>query len=125
MRLLLDTHAVLWALEDSPRLSEAARRALLASTSVVLVSPVSAYELSFKAAVGRLPPLPRPFAELCAEQGFAELPFTSRHADLAARLPLVNRDPWDRILAAQALLEGLTLVTRDPRVAALGPVVLW
>lgn len=125
MRLLLDTHAVLWALSDSPRLSGTARRVLMSDTSEVFVSPVSAYELAFKAALGKLPPLPRPFAELCADQAFTELPVTSRQADLAARLPLVHRDPWDRILAAQAILEGLTLLTQDPALAALGPATLW
>jgi PIN domain nuclease of toxin-antitoxin system len=125
MRLLLDTHALLWAMEDSPQLSERARNAVLHPKAEVRVSAVSAYELALKARLGRLPSLPQPLAVLIQAQGFTPLPVTTAHAELAGSLPTAIRDPWDRLLAAQSLLEGLTVVTRDPALAELGARVLW
>lgn len=125
MKLVLDTHAVLWSLLDSPRLSERVRAALVDPQVVVLVSAVSTYELAFKAALGKLPPLPAPLAELAVAQGFALLPVNHRHAELAAGLPLVSRDPWDRILVAQAMAESALLVSADAAVTSLGATVFW
>ncbi len=125
MRLLLDTHAVLWILEQSRRLSPRASDAILDPANEIVVSAVSIYELEFKSTLGRLDVLPKPLRMLMQEIGFEELPITPAHAERAARLPLVCRDPWDRVLAAQAILEGLTVVTRDPVIAALGARTLW
>ncbi len=107
-------------------MSPRARRAIEESASgEVLFSPVSCYELGLKMAANKMTPLPGPFLELARGQGFVELPISARHADLAARLPSAHKDPWDRVLAAQAICEGMSIVSRDPRIAALGATVLW
>lgn len=125
MKLLLDTHAVLWSLVDSPRLSARVRTALQDPSVQVTVSAVSTYELAFKVALGKLPPLPAPLADLARAQGFELLPVNHRHAALAAGLPLANRDPWDRILVAQSGAEGALLVSADGAMSALGAAVFW
>lgn len=123
--MLLDTHALIWWFEDAPTLSAAARAAIQADFSSMLFSPVSIYETEYKIASGKMKPLHASFIELTRSQGFIELPISARHADLAARLPSSHKDPWDRVLAAQAICEGMAVVTRDPRIAALGATVLW
>lgn len=125
MRLLLDTHVLLWSFENSPRLSRRARTALLTPGAEALFSPVSVFELAYKTEIGKLPALPAPVRELAVAQGFRELPLTAGQAQLAAVLPLAHKDPWDRLLTAQALIEGLTLLTCDPAIAGLGAQVLW
>jgi PIN domain nuclease of toxin-antitoxin system len=125
MSLLLDSHAALWVFEDSHRLSKVARDAIAAPGATVLVSAASAYELTWKSTLGKLPPLPRPFMALAIEHGFSELPIAGAHAEFAARLAPVHKDPWDRLLAAQAIMEGLTLVSCDEGPARLGAAVLW
>jgi PIN domain nuclease of toxin-antitoxin system len=125
MAFLLDTHAALWALTDSARLSAAAKSAITAKGAVVLVSPVSAYEMAFKAALGKMAALPASFSALAAAAGLIELQITSAHAERAARLPLVLRDPWDRFLAAQTIEIGGVLVTRDENIAKLGVRTFW
>lgn len=125
MRLLLDSHAALWTFQDAPDLSRSARNAIVAANATVFYSPVSAYELGLKASLGKLEPLLAPFAELSEQLGFQELPVATSHAELAARLPLANRDPFDRLLVAQALLENCTLVSRDRKLALLGAPMLW
>lgn len=123
--MLLDTHALIWWFEDAPQLSSAARKAIEEPSTAVYFSPVSVFELENKAARGKLRSLRAPLVDLAQDQGFLELPINARHADLAARLPAVHRDPWDRLLAAQGILEGMSIVTRDPRIAALGATALW
>lgn len=123
--MLLDTHALIWWLEDAPSLSAAARAAIKAGSSAVYFSAASIYETEYKIACGKMRPLQASFIELARSQSFIELPIGARHADLAARLPSPHRDPWDRVLAAQAICEGMSVVTRDPRIAALGATVLW
>lgn len=123
--MLLDTHALIWWFEDSPALSSAARAAIQASASAVHFSAASIYETEYKIACGKMRPLQASFLELARGQGFVELPISARHADLAARLPSPHKDPWDRVLAAQAICESMSIVSRDPRIAALGATVLW
>lgn len=123
--MLLDTHALIWWFEDAPALSAMARNAIRAGASGVHFSPVSIYETEYKIASGKMNPLHASFLELARNQGFVELPISARHADLAARLPSPHKDPWDRVLAAQAISESMAVVTRDPRIAALGATVLW
>lgn len=112
-RLLLDTHALIWALAAPDELVPPARRALEEPSNTILVSPASLYEISLKVALGKLP---QPAADLLSSieaVGFAELPVRTAHASLAGRLPFHHRDPFDRLLIAQAMLEDLTVVTRD------------
>lgn len=128
MRVLLDTHALLWWLLGDERLSGPARAALGAVSTQVLVSAASAYELTLKATLGRLtlPEDPGRFlASRLPATGFDELAVTVAHAARAAALPLVHRDPWDRILAAQALSEQVPIVSIDPAFRTLGAEVLW
>lgn len=118
MKLLLDTHVLLWWLDDDARLGSAARAAI-AEAEHVVVSAASAWEIGIKQAIGRLTG-PRDLVEEISGNGFVALDISVRHALAAASLPLHHRDPFDRMLVAQAVLEGLTLVTRDQRLAAYG-----
>jgi PIN domain nuclease of toxin-antitoxin system len=111
VNLLLDTHVLIWW-DEGRRLSGAARRAIEAADSVY-ASAVSAWEVAIKIGLGRLRPA-RTVEEAADESGFLELPITFRHAQRVSGLPAHHRDPFDRLLVAQAEVEGLTLVTRDP-----------
>lgn len=125
MKLLLDSHAFLWWLTDAPQLSPSARAAVADPGNVVLVSAVTVWEVEIKRALGRLD---AGFADLVAEieaNRFAELPVGARHAEWAARLPRHHDDPFDRMLIAQAQVEGLVCVTRDPAFQAYGVPCLW
>ncbi|MEQ1617073.1 MAG: type II toxin-antitoxin system VapC family toxin [Terricaulis sp.] len=123
--MLLDTHTLIWWFQDAPALSSAARVTIQASPEAIFFSAVSIYETEYKISSGKMKPLQASFLELARGQGFVELPISARHADLAARLPSAHKDPWDRVLAAQGICEGMSVVTRDPRIAALGATVLW
>jgi len=113
VRLLLDTHALLWWLEDDPKLDREALAAINDPESWVAVSAVSAWEISVKEALGKLK-APRDLTAALAANNLAELPITVSHALRAGALPPHHADPFDRMLIAQAELEGLTIVTRDP-----------
>ncbi len=119
MRLLLDTHALLWWLAGGDELSAAAFEAIAASSSIVHVSAVSAWEMSIKRAKGRLES-PTDLVDAMAANGFAELAINVAHAELAGALPPHHADPFDRLLIAQARIEGLTIVTRDPAFEVYG-----
>lgn len=110
MRLLLDTHVLIWWDEDAS-LSQRARRAI-AEANEVYVSAVSAWEVAIKSSIGRIRTT-RTVAEAAADSGFLELPVTFVHAERVGKLPFHHRDPFDRLLVAQAQAEHLTLVTRD------------
>ena len=111
-RLLLDSHVLLWALSDVPRLRVDARDLIADSSNYVAVSAVSVWELRIKAAQGKLS-VPDTLEEAIRRSGFAELPITFDHAKRAAVLPAVHGDPFDRMLVAQAQIEKLEIVTRD------------
>ena len=115
MKLLLDTHVVFWFLNDPARLSDEARVTLERSASQGYVSAASVWETALKQAKGRMV-LPEPLNVGAARVGLIELPITWLHAHHAAHLPAVHGDPFDRMLVAQAQLEELVLVTRDPLV---------
>ncbi len=110
-RLLLDTHVLLWWLVGSPELSSELRETIDTELEVY-VSSASVWELSIKKASGKLT-LPDDLTDWIRRGGLSELPITLQHGDLAGRLPLIHRDPFDRMLVAQALAERLTLVTHD------------
>ena len=117
MRLLLDTHVLIWW-DEGARLSPPARTAI-EEAQQVYVSAVSGWEIAIKTALGRLRPS-RSVADATADSGFEELPLRLRHAEALERLLLHHRDPFDRMLAAQALSDDLVLVTRDGAFAAYG-----
>ncbi len=114
MRLLLDTHVVLWWLADDPALTAAHRRAVSDPANTVLFSAVNVAEISIKASLGKLE-APTDLSEQLTAQGFEELPLTAAHATRLRGLPWLHRDPFDRMLVAQAQDEGLTFVTLDRR----------
>ncbi|MFD0380311.1 type II toxin-antitoxin system VapC family toxin [Streptomyces sp. NPDC127112] len=111
MRLLLDTHVVLWWLADSTELSGEIKD-LLDTEPAVYVSAVSPWEIAVKQSLGKLIG-PDDLAERVRDSQFTSLPITAGHGVRAGRLPQHHRDPFDRLLVAQAQIEGLTLVTRD------------
>jgi PIN domain nuclease of toxin-antitoxin system len=123
VKLLLDTHVVLWWQRDDRRLSQAARRAI-ARADLVWVSAVSAWEVSIKVALGRLR-LAEPFSVLLAADDFTELPLTLAHADALASLPVHHLDPFDRMLVAQARVEGATVVSHDRALAPYQVAMIW
>jgi PIN domain nuclease of toxin-antitoxin system len=127
MRLLLDTQIFLWFLAGASRIPRAARQAIEATENLVLVSAAAIWEIAVKASIGRLDitrsdvaRLPR----LIEMAGFRELPVLARHAVGVHVLPLHHRDPFDRLLVAQARAEELTLVTVDPAIRRYGVSVL-
>jgi len=123
LNLLLDTHILIWWLADSPRLSKKARNAIEKS-EIVWVSAVSAWEIEVKRARGLLEAPDNLEATLHA-RNLQMLSLTVGHAVAAAHLPPIHRDPFDRMLVAQAVMESLTLLTRDPKQAAYRvPVIL-
>ena len=128
MRLLLDTHAFLWWLSGSRRLSGAARRAVEDDTNDVVVSAASAWEIATKHRLGKLPgseALAGDVAGAIAGQGFEELGITVRDAERAGRLVGPHRDPFDRMLIAQALVHDLAVVSVDTVFDRYGVKRLW
>ena len=119
MNLLLDTHAVLWWLSDDPTLSEAARVAISDPENTVYLSAVVIWEMRIRQGIGKLD-LPDDFEEVVDDQAFSKLPVTVDHANAIVRLPAIHRDPFDRMLVAQAVVEEMTIVTRDRNIAEYG-----
>ncbi len=116
MKLLLDTHALLWWLAGDEKLSLTARYAIGDPINTVAVSAVSAMEISTKFRIGKLPqaaPLVHDLAAIIADQGFAELPISFRHAKVAGEMNIAHKDPFDRLLIAQAQLEDMNLVSNE------------
>ena len=114
-KLLLDTHVVLWWLEEPDLLREVAREVIVHPESDVYVSVVSAWEMSIKSALGKLR-IPDDLPHVLDANEFQVLDVRLSHAIGVRDLPAVHRDPFDRLLIAQARIEGLTIVTRDPRI---------
>lgn len=119
MRLLLDTHALLWWLADDPALSHDATAAIADPHSSVFVSAATAWEIAIKQALGKLE-APSDLERQLELNRFESLAITVSHASAAGTLPRHHDDPFDRMLVAQALAEGLTVVTRDPRIGRYG-----
>ncbi len=112
MNLLLDTHVLLWWLDDHPSLSPKAKAAIADGKNLVLISAVVIWEIKIKQALGKLK-IPRNFRKVVGDQPFEMLDITVEHAHAVGDLPAHHRDPFDRMLVAQAAVEGLTLVTHD------------
>ena len=121
MNLLLDTHILIWW-DEGRRITAQARRAI-EEADTVYVSAASAWEVAIKTGLGRLRPT-RTVEQATAESGFLELPITFQHAEQVTALPPHHRDPFDRMLVAQAAVEELTLVTRNPIFARYGVSVI-
>lgn len=119
MKLLLDTHVLLWAAGEPARLTPAARRLLNHADNDLLFSAASLWEIAIKRTLGRedFRVDPRVLRRGLLDNGYVELPITSEHAVGVDVLPPLHRDPFDRLLVAQALAEGVTLVTSDAQVA--------
>ena len=126
MKLLLDTHAFVWAIARSRRLSANAAALLQVRANTVLVSAITAYEIEFKRPRDPLlAALPADLDEVLRNHGFEWLALRHSHATAAGRLPRIAGDPFDRMLAAQALIEHATVVTVDPAIGAYGCVTAW
>jgi PIN domain nuclease of toxin-antitoxin system len=124
-RLLPDTQMLIWAANDSKRLSRAAANLLEDRENQVYFSLVSVWEISIKFALGRLDfnMPPRVLRDGLLRFGFLELPITSEHVIAVSNLPHIHRDPFDRLLIAQGEVEGLTLMTTDKRIAQYSPLI--
>lgn len=112
MNLLLDTHVLLWWLDDSPALSETARSAIADADNLIILSAVVIWEIRIKQALGKLD-ISTDFYEIIQQQGFEIIPITPDHAYAVGDLPMHHRDPFDRMLIAQAKLEGFAVITHD------------
>ena len=128
MKLLLDTHALYWWLTDQGRLTPTARVAIAAIDNEIYVSIASPWEMAIKVGSGKWAGATRivdDFEDNVAAEAFRILPITVPHVRTAGLLQSPHRDPFDRLLAAQAQIEGLTLVTADLKLAGLGAPILW
>lgn len=127
MNVLLDTHVLLWWLEGGSQLSRRALNLIQNRETTVFVSAASAWEIAIKSAAGRLQagPLVTDFQKELDEEGFAELPIFSRHAIRAGLLKGPHKDPFDRMLAAQAEVENLSIISKDRSFDELGVRRVW
>lgn len=127
MRLLLDTHAFVWWTLDQPQLS-AVSRATIASADTVAVSVATAWEIAIKVGKGKWPEarlVIDDFESIIQRASLEFVPITVPHVRSAGLMVAAHRDPFDRLLAAQAMFEGMTLVTADGRMPSLGATCLW
>jgi PIN domain nuclease of toxin-antitoxin system len=128
LQLLLDTHTFLWWLSGDDALSAAARTAIADERNGIFISAASAWEIAAKHRIGKLPGVTAIVADLngaIADQGFIGLPISLRHGQAAGALPGPHRDPFDRMLIAQAMLENLVLVSNEQPFDAYGVARLW
>jgi PIN domain nuclease of toxin-antitoxin system len=128
MRILLDTHAFLWWIAGDRRLSARARKLIADGRNELLLSAASGWEVTIKIGLGRID-LPTPIDPFLGEQlrlnGIEALPIQMAHALSVQRLPLLHRDPFDRMLVAQARMEKLSILTRDPQISQYDVETLW
>jgi PIN domain nuclease of toxin-antitoxin system len=112
MNLLLDTHVLLWWLDDNPTLSTKAKTAISDSNHLIFISSAVILEIKIKQALGKLK-IPRNFRQVLEDQPFERLDITAEHAYAIGELPAHHRDPFDRMLIAQAKVEGFMIITRN------------
>lgn len=124
MNLLLDTHAFLWAIDNHPNLSPKAREAIIDGNNIVFVSAASAWEITLKKAIGKLKLPKGDYLEELAAHRFTPLNITTQHALAVEHLPPHHKDPFDRMLIAQAQVERLTVISRDEQMNAYGVPVI-
>jgi PIN domain nuclease of toxin-antitoxin system len=128
MKVLLDTHAFLWAITDDPQLSERARNILESGRNELFVSVVSLWEILVKVQIAKLP-LPRPVGRYLQQQlataTMQVLPVTFSHVLQLEQLPLHHRDPFDRFLVAQSIDEDLAILTADPALKSYPAKLIW
>ena len=125
---LLDTHALIWWFIDSPQLARRARESMLADEAQVYASAASAYEIANKFRIGKLPHvkvLLDSYAGYLTAQGFVELPLTADHARIAGLLPIPHRDPFDRMLIAQAIHHDLEFIASDTAIHKYPVRIFW
>ncbi len=128
MRLLLDTHALIWFVEGSDKLRSSVRAVIEDQSNIVFVSAVSAMEITTKVRLGKLPSvkaLAESFEAQILMRGFAPLAIELAHAERAGSMPGEHRDPFDRLLMAQALIEDLALVSNEKIFNSYGVTRLW
>ena len=128
MRILLDTHSFLWWLDGDRRMSKRARALVSRDANEVFISAASAWEIATKWRLGKLSGAAEVAADIAgavAGQAFQPLAITLTHAQLAGRLTTNHRDPFDRMLAAQAMIEGLPIVSNDEALDLFGISRLW
>jgi PIN domain nuclease of toxin-antitoxin system len=125
VRLLLDTHALLWILAAPEKLPATVRRAVQAAENEVYASVASAWEIAIRVALGRLDFDLQALERALAASGIQAFGISLQHATRVAQLPAHHRDPFDRMLVAQALSESMTLVSRDRELARYGVRLLW
>ena len=123
-RYLLDTHAFIWLVMGDRRLSAEIIELVESFANDTYVSAANIWEISIKQGIGKLPPLSRDAEKVIDETGLIRLDISTRHAQLAGRLPLLHRDPFDRMLVAQAQIEDLVLITDDPDLPRYGVTTL-
>lgn len=128
MSLLLDTHALLWFVLDEPRLSTTARTRIMEADGAVYVSPASLWEVAIKIGLGKYS-IPGPFEEFWTQQlsinSFSLLPISLAHTARVIELPHVHRDPFDRLLVTQALVENIPIVSSDTLLDGYGVGRIW
>ncbi len=124
MRVLLDTHILLWWLMDDRRLPQEAEQIIKDPNNAIFVSAASIWEVAIKASLGQIEADPLAIQTAIEPSGFAELPITGKHAAQVAKLPPHHRDPFDRMLVAQSLTEPMRLLTGDTLLAKYGDMVL-
>jgi PIN domain nuclease of toxin-antitoxin system len=128
MDLILDTHTLIWTLLADSRIGEQQRQMINAIENRIFVSSVSAFEMAIKVRIGKLveaTTLVKDFEKICSDFGFAQLPVTHAHGLAAGNLAGTHRDPFDRLLAAQSIVERISIMTVDARLRDLGAEVVW
>ncbi len=123
MRLLLDTHALLWWLGDDPKLGAKARALISDAENEVFVSVVSLWEITVKSRIGKLNVTVEDVLSVLPDQGFERIEITDSHLAALQRLPTFHRDPFDHLLIAQAIAEGATFLTEDEHASRYGAPV--